>query len=100
MPLCRCEETVNKQFVQVVFLGPARQELLHRFRIASLLVPSVVMVFSIASVLGRLIMEQVVVWVLRVTLGALVVLLKDISDPRCIVPPKSLGWEFYLILQS
>ena len=92
---------MNKQFVQIVLLGPARQELLHRFRIASLLVPSVVMVFSIASVLGRLIMEQVVVWVLRVTLGALVVvLLKDISDPRCIVPPESLGWEFYLILQS
>ena len=80
---------MNKQFVQVVFLGPARQELLHRFRIASLLV---VMVFSIASVLGGLGEEQVVVWVLRVTIGALVrvVLLKDISDPRDIVPPESL----------
>ena len=69
---------MNKELVRVGPPGLARQELLDRFRIASLLVPTI-----ITSVLGRLITQ----WVLRITLGTkVVVLLKDSRDPRSSVP--------------
>ena len=90
---------MNKQCVHVAFPGLVRQELLHRFRIvvaiAFLLLVPFVVVFSIASVLGRLIVRHVEVLVWRVTLGALVVVLfKYIRDPRYIVPPESLDRTF------
>ena len=69
---------MNKELVRVEPPGLARQELLHRFRIASLLVPNI-----IPSVLGRLITQRI----LRITHGThVVVLLKDTRDPWNFVP--------------
>ena len=74
---------MNNWLVQVAIRGLARQE--------QLLVPFVV-VSSMAPVLGCLITKQVVVLDLKVTLGALVVLiLKNIRYPWYVVPVLRLG---------
>ena len=78
-----CKEFMNNWLVPVAIRGLLRQE--------QLLVPFVV-VFSMAPVLGCLITKQVVVLDLRVTLGALVVvILKNIRYPWYVVPVLRLG---------
>ena len=74
---------MNNWLVQVAIRGLARQE--------QLLVQFVV-VSSMAPVLGCLITKQVVVLELKVTLGALlVVILKNIRYPWYVVPVLRLG---------
>ena len=78
-----CKEFMNNWLVQVAIRGLARQK--------QLLVPFVV-VSSMPPVLGCLITKQVVVLDLKVTLGALVVvILKNIRYPWYVVPVLRLG---------